>query len=792
MNRERCIPLASMLLVSLSVAAAAEPLSLRVAPQVMKLRADDERKLTSVAGLSQELVAGKLPELRVLYGEIHLRVGWPMRRPQDTALPPSFGRITPGASQATLRRQSTTWVCNQLTYDCGRDSNGQDVTMELYVSRLSPAIIARTSSDSLVVLTGTAKGDLPDLLAAGGADGVMRRKGAAGKLPDGSRWVLLWRGKRTRAFGQGDLPLLIVPLSPLLGIEQGPSGGLRLRFEGKAAAALLPVTGIDRPDVAQTANWVAQGLPKQLKQACDFWARYAPAFPVDAVESFRYDEQTDTAETTVEVRFLKVREDAASAVPVPPMLALADSQGFGKDGSALKLTFSAKPTATGLNTIFGPLIVIEGSSKFTWSVNGLRRYVDFSRLAAPATEASRPFDERLASEVRKVVAAGMPAPWFYQDGCFRERLIERQLYWSDPAEHTYYMCEFIDLLSDEDRQALAEHLLACPQPETTAYISPKTGARREFYYVKPEFLDLRLRYESPPPKMPPSFNLYALSRLVASTGRKVDDKAWASCRDILEHHLKGRDWPTLFYFPGYGEDYSGVVAANRNFAGLIGAARLARLRGDGEALSVAMGRLASGAALRYAMGRYRRWLYDVGAIHMPPEPDWQARQKPDWAYGHLISFNCTRPDQDIQQVAVLDPFQVQTGTYHPIGDWRVAMRPYQIPFRFMAPETALFLADHLAPECRRYVDVVAEYQPDWYLTWAEATLGTEHNANHPVDAHQNFLARAWIVREPGEKLRKYIDVPYLARADYFYMHRLAETARALRLRSGQALRRKQQ
>ena len=187
---------------------------------------------------------------------------------------------------------------------------------------------------------------------------------------------------------------------------------------------------------------------------------------------------------------------------------------------------------------------------------------------------------------------------------------------------------------------------------------------------------------------------------------------------------KGRDWATLAWGDDRADDYTGVVEANRAFAGLVGWARLCRAAGDKENEAVGLGELAQDAIVRYAMGRYRRYLYDSGRLTMPENADWQTRQQPSpWPYGHLTSFKCAGPQDDIEQVAEVDSFQVRTGTYAPVGDWRVSMRPYQVPFLFMVPEMGQFLGDHLKPECQRYLKVAEEFQPDWYLCWAEGDAG---------------------------------------------------------------------
>ena len=50
--------------------------------------------------------------------------------------------------------------------------------------------------------------------------------------------------------------------------------------------------------------------------------------------------------------------------------------------------------------------------------------------------------------------------------------------------------------------------------------------------------------------------------------------------------------------------------------------------------------------------------------------------------------------------------------------------------------------------------------------------------NHPSDAFQLFLARAWVLDERPGQLALWIDVPWLARGDLFHMNKLAATIRA--------------
>jgi hypothetical protein len=697
--------------VSLAIATAiamGEPISTRTSGEGMLLQRDPERNVTSVAGLTQELVSAALPTLHLIYGEGNLRVESPLPTP-PRLMPIAFGAVSVGgAAKATLKDQRTTWASNSLIYDCAA-ADGGSATLQVVLSRLSPAVLLRAQADSLDLFVGVRPQDVPANAALAGDGGIAIRVGAAGPAPGACRWVLLWQGRSTQAMGAGDVPLLVVPFVPLKAIETMEGGGLRLRSQtAQMLVAVMPLRGIVRPDARETAAWTG-GLPPAVAQKCDWWAARLGQFPIDVTEAYAYDAAEDRADVTWRFEYLKSADGPAIA-PLPPMLALARQQGFGAAQGPLAMSVSAEPVDTGVATIFGPYVAIEGS-QVTWSLKGLKRYVDWKRAVPTApTAESRPFDEKLGAEVDRIIRAGVLAPWFYEDGLFHENLIQRQLYWANPAEHAYYMSEVADLLVAPQRDALVKHLLSYPQPHEVAHIPPQQGARREGRHVDRAFLDLKMWYEREPRKVPTLFNLYAVDRLNRLCGRRLEPKALAECGRIFAEAQKGRDWATMLWTNAQGDDYTGVVAANRNFAGLVGWARICREAGDTENLAVAMGQLAQSAALRYSMGKYRQWLYAIGRLRMPAQPDWQKERGRNWAYGHLVSFNVTRPEHDIEQVTELTAWQVRTGTYHPQGDWRVSMRPYQVPFLYMVPETAAFLGDFLRPETERYEQVLEAFQ----------------------------------------------------------------------------------
>ena len=90
---------------------------------------------------------------------------------------------------------------------------------------------------------------------------------------------------------------------------------------------------------------------------------------------------------------------------------------------------------------------------------------------------------------------------------------------------------------------------------------------------------------------------------------------------------------------------------------------------------------------------------------------------------------------------------------------------------FLVPELADYLHDHALAKVQ---GAMAEYEnlaPYWFVSFA--TEGFGENALNPLyDSQALFLAKAWILNEPGAELEKYLDVPAFARGDLFYIQKL--------------------
>jgi hypothetical protein len=263
---------------------------------------------------------------------------------------------------------------------------------------------------------------------------------------------------------------------------------------------------------------------------------------------------------------------------------------------------------------------------------------------------------------------------------------------------------------------------------------------------------------------------------------------------MLRPYLRRTDWASTGFL-AWGSEYDGpwdapifhgrgsVMEVNLWFSALTGYIRLARGAGDREAEQLAWGLFGKAAALRFAMGRYKDYLYDSGLQEFPRHPDIWLRKHAAFARDGqpylrdvtLFTDSWETPLDDIRQIIWMDELGTLFHETTNLGDYATLA-----PFRALTPELGRFLADHLRPECAEYVRRVEEWIPEWYIKWCYAYLGSEDWALHMGDSHQVFLAKAWVLGEEGPTLERYLDVPWLPVGDFFYMDKLAATIMAYR------------
>ncbi len=627
-------------------------------------------------------------------------------------------------------------------------------------------------------------------------------------------WLLLWYGSdspfvsakfsavlmpgpfhpslpaRMKTAYQADVPLLLVfenaPNSVNLE-EAGQALRLKIAFAKQIGkAAMLPLYGHILPPTSETETWLTS-FPPALKSRCDAWAARLGRFPMDVKETPGYDANTGRVTLTEEFEFVQVRSGARPFAPLPAMLALGYRQG-------LPVRFSARPEDAQLATQFGPVMHVAGRS-YTWSLDGLGRYVYERQGVGQAKPKAAELERELGAEIDKVLAAGHLAPWILTLSA--PYLSSRgTTYWTDPSESFYLLAETLPLLPSGQQAKLREYLTteyATHAPEKVLRLQVEKGARRERYDAAHGNLGYnsaigggRLRqgcdeFYEPAPFL---YRAYGVARYYLATGGKPKEAVLDFWRQAMRSALEGRQWDTLGWFQGKyvvriskSEDSYHQYAlrcVHRDIAGLIGYLRLCAAAGP-EAEPEAWGQFARLAALRFALARYGRYLATSGLFEMSDD---------DKAIAFLQRGHSTdpgKPENHIEQVLELNQYGVVLGEGATSTTLDYIASTFHVTFRDMVPEVGRMLADWgLGEDVRRYLDRLAMVQPNWYAAYADAFTGREIRLMYPAESYQMFMAHAWIARTGPDVLQRYIDFPWTARGDLYYIHKLAETIKAYR------------
>ena len=94
-------------------------------------------------------------------------------------------------------------------------------------------------------------------------------------------------------------------------------------------------------------------------------------------------------------------------------------------------------------------------------------------------------------------------------------------------------------------------------------------------------------------------------------------------------------------------------------------------------------------------------------------------------------------------------------------------------WRHLTPEVGRFCSAYVSKTHKHLMDVYVDYhRPTWYLAWnVEMLWRNECPFAFPTMAAEVFTARALILREPAEKLTRFLDIPW-CKADLFYIQKL--------------------
>ncbi len=754
-----------------------------------------------------------------------------------------LGDIGLGLDLPEKPRVTGDWTHTTFTYESPdkKTGAGDAIYLKIYVTRLSPALVAETNHNELLLFDGKQQFSaiesrrdpawqikwqvddpvkfepiVPAYCAA-----PLDDDSAAISIPPalepmdtndgpraaGAKALLFWWGQRshmksskhplahygeTEAFFETykpvDCPLLVVFENPPASMTKAQTGGVELHFDSAAGKiAILPLYGGAYPSVNETAAW-QKSLPAEVRRRCRQWTGYLAHIPMRATED--YSQESGNVTITEAFDYLDIDSDAPYCAPLPPVLGAAKLEGFDAG-------FSSAPKDLHYDLSIGTYMVVEGAKSYSWTVEGLDKYVDFQPSPKPAI-ADPKLKTILADEIDKLTAAGLLSPWYLESnghwlGGDIPEGVER-VFFESPGERLFLLTQIMKLLPETQNPRLAEYIKTLRQtwpPEKCASTDPDKGARRERYLREQPALQRWLadRYKGRPVggardwylinRLLPMEGLYGLADFYQMNGAPLPPGEWNDVKDILKPWLRNMDWASMFFFQWEGmgrsaayEGRNGVDRMNTLFAAALGLTRLAKMADDKDAESTGWGLLAKSCALRYAAGKYVSFLYRRGHIQVPDNPDWMMTDWTTWG-GHLYIPNFTDGSKDIRQIAEMNEYGVT------ILDRSNYLRPcFLLPFMDITPELALFLRENLMPECDQYIKIVEFNCPEWYICRGEQYLGGEWNHVLPWDPYQLYMAKLWIQHVPAPQMAEYLDISWLQRGDLYYIHKLAATAAA--------------
>ncbi len=744
----------------------------------------------------------------------------------------NFGRVVlTGEAPDSIELEHLDWSGSQMLF---KDNAGH--SLKIWMSRATPATLFYTDSSDISFFQG--EGAPAPKYFACEVDGKIVVKPASeasfldGKLGSGS-WVLLWFGKALQSSRfstylmipyPADCPMLVFFANAPKSISM--SGGLKADFgPGNQAGyiALLPPFGenyplgqfdpatldqqhqspdgdfryrgplrkLSIPDQSwNTDSWSGQ-LPEQVAEQCRWWANRLHQIPVSVKETYGYDADDDTVTVTESFEFVHLDEGGTMFAPLPPTLTLAKEEGY-------EVRFSGNVVRTQVLTAHGPVAGIENVSEYKWTVAGLSKYIDFPQTKKAPKGTPKELVEELDAEVRKVVDAEFLAPWYpvlddfgagYKG--YYSRGYEGHFVWGNPAETIYYLAEAYPVLGSGTQNRIEKYLRKLRQnfpPEQLRMLKLGEGQPRERYGATPQIVLDRLNQNFErnnlyvTHQMPPAKNLYYLARYYQMPGmRKPSGEQWAQMQDVLSPYLKTLDWGTMGFVcrplnwylrAGMG----GVIDINDWFTSLAGAVRLARIAEDKEAEQMLWGLFAKASALRFAMGKYTSYLYHNNLLNSPTQKDWMMDLLGGSWKGNLYTVNWSGPQDDVSEIWQMDQFGVYCHEHRETVEFIAA--PGILTFLEPVPELGAFFRDHLKTESQALMRRVNEAMPAWYTMYCSAVQTAETNFQPPEDAYLLFMLNAWVLDAKPADLAWWTDVPWLARGDLYYIHKLAETVKS--------------
>ena len=708
----------------------------------------------------------------------------------------SLGRMQSG----TKPPDSVTVVKNNWAGRTVRYNLPEGQTMELLVSRLSPAIMLRSSGGSLDLLNvaetaqprdDDAKNACVRYLAVPTSRGVRVVQGPAAVegVELSEPWLVVWFGQSSPARAQDeDCPLLVVLQHRPSKVRLEERRGLSLRFPSDSGyVALMALAGFANVRTSQSEQWSA-GLPEAMVQRARQWLPLMRHYPTDVKESYHVDHAADRVTVRERVTFLSTQDDwktpPRKLAPLPPALAAAWRYH-------LPLKFSGAVKDLHHIENVGPYAGIDDVEEYTWQADGLLKYAREAMQVGELPPQAAPLCKTLTAEIQKMVQAGHLRAGYFAGGLLDSSGEGAWDFWVNPGELVRTLSQAGPVLdSAEMRAAVGSYLakeIATYPPWKIGHIGFGQGHPRELYDIPPEELNGKVGRPTVSvnrdPKGPPSFDsLYAMWSYGQATGDwDLVRKGYPEMDDLFHQHLRNYDWAALGVttaMPVYPTPFSrncGIHTCNTVLAGLIGYYRLAARFGQQEDRDLAAYLAVKQLVYRFTLAKFQQVLEDGGAF--VPVKDLSVRSDT------FIRLNALPYEQEQQvfpfmrdvnkwekEVLTLNSQFVQLTEIVPPKKY------VRFSFLNLVPEVGRFLHDHALEDAQSYVRTHEFIDPYWFVPRSVETRGESCPAPYSQNSDL-FQVKALVLNEPAEKLQLYLQCP-IALGDLYYLQNLTATLRA--------------
>jgi len=797
--------------------------------QEQKISSSWHRNQPTVGGLGFEVLVGDWPRL-LQRGELDVYNSTNNRQIFDIVTYQDLGQIRLAKQKVKPKLAANSWCHRKY------EMKSKSGTLEMIISRLTPAVWLETENNSLELFAGTKRGNrkpndmteaVPGYVAfVENGKVVVRDTNHKVELADMDEpWMLFFFGKKSyltrtsipnvlariapissylkdsrleasdfAGFSESqaqdilgllkvpylqasDLPVLIVLQRKAQFVESTPDA-LNLQFgeSGAGKIVLLPLYGSYHPLASETTQWTSS-LDGDVVDRCRKWARRAKAMPILASESYKIEEDGDVT-VRQEFDYVEIEDQWNSPTehlaPIPPVISLVRKYGFGVKLSDESCEFE-------IVTHSGPYKGIPGSRKLEFTIPSLDKYI--GEVVAADESKNAAFDaitEELSNQVHRMIEASPLRPADNVIGWMEAHFV-------NPGQTVLAIAEAIPYLEKEKRRealGFLKEFIAKNDPLTSDGLN-NDGNRREYAADDSEdrrTVNMGVRWED-------RFNnIYGLWLLSHTTGQwQVVKTRFDQMEEMAAQAANRMDWATCGYFRGPGEDRNnarahrgedrgGVWAVNGQFGRWIALARIADHFGNTVTAETARYMLARTGVLRFAHGKLIRYSYDAGLQEVALEPDWMYRLSTSGGNGSGPGLLWTRywagAQDDVRAVIRWDEFGPTISQM-----LNQMWQPVMPHFQDTTPELGRFVGDHLRRETQRYIEAVEQNAPAWYLTRRPAYLGKEMHIDSPRNSLGVFLAKSYVLGNNGEEMAHYQDIPFVRVGDLYHLRRLTANLR---------------